>query len=188
MDRPRIRERKMCEPVLRVLTIGALLVAVSAHADQLPPVVHIGNIGLKVTNVKVTPSILLRDRAVPEKIEAKPGSRLVVVTMEGQFAGPGRYTMATSLFSVQYEEDISRPGMPQELAHLGLASKEVKIVGALFVAEEDEVWAVAYTHELTEKYAVTQMIKFVVSLPASVERFTVLVATPVGGEVDLGRP
>ncbi len=176
------------QPALHsVLALGVAAVASAASPADLAPVLHIGRFGLKVTNVKVVPIVLLERPGVPEKVTPAPDTKFVVVTLEGRFSGPGRYTVATDLLSVQYEQALSLPGAPAEVKQLGIGSRDTKFVHPLFVADDDEKWGVAFSLEVSDKFVGAATIKFVAGLPQSVESFTVLVASPVGQEVNLGR-
>ena len=176
------------QPALRsLLAIGVAAVANAASPTDLAPVLHIGRFGLKVTNVVVVPSVLVERPGVPEKVVPARGFKFVVVTLEGQFSGPGRYTVASDLLSVQYEQALSPPGAPAELHRLGIGSRDTKVVHPLFVADEDEKWGLAFSLEVGDKFTGGATIRFVAGLPQSVESFTVLVASPVGQEVTLGR-
>jgi hypothetical protein len=124
--------------------------------------IDLHELGFEVVSAKAVPQINLSGGLY---VKPKPGYQLVVVELKGALKRPARYVITPEEFAVVYEEE--RPAKPNWPAW-----KDAIVVGAQHVEGGNGQWVASYVTSAAQ--AVEVNVKFAVTLPQEVKRFTVL--------------
>lgn len=98
--------------LITLFVVGLMLMihveALSKEASDLPLLIDLSQLELKVTDAKVVDHISTGTGGFYDEkttLSAKKGYKLVVVSLEGRVQKPGRLTLDTTDFSAVYEEE-----------------------------------------------------------------------------------
>lgn len=161
------------------LFVVALILVASASAalsEELPVLLDPGELRLKVVKTEVRTRIADRVQSV---LSARPGGKLVVVTLSGTAPRPCRITLEAREFTVVYREKQTLAGGKEEVV--------VRIQPSAAVADETEFWsmlpqgATGAVASLPVRKAGPVTLRFAVFLPKSVHTFAVRYPTLATG-------
>ena len=145
-----------------LLKQGVALTPGAAGAAELD-LIDLHELGFQVVSAKAVPQITLSRGDL--FVRPKAGNQLVVVELKGTLKRPGRFAIAPAEFAVFYEvEEPAKPNWP--------AWKNVNVIGAEHVEAGNDQWVARYVTSAEKPGDVT--VKFAVTLPKDVQRFTVL--------------
>lgn len=142
-----------------VIFLAFLKIPCAAQSE----LIDLHELGFQVVSAKAVPQITLSPGDL--FVRPKAGNQLVVVELKGNLKRPGRFAVAPAEFAVLYEVEIpAEPNWP--------ARKDVVVIGAEHVETSNGQYAARYVTSAMKPVEVT--VRFAVTLPKDVERFTVL--------------
>ncbi len=165
----------------RWVFLAALALAAPATAQPLPLLANLGVLGLSVAGAGTAASI---SDGIQTQMTARPGARLVIVTLRGRARKPCRIAYEAREFAAIYE---TRPahGGPQPDVQIQLSAAIAEGMGNWVMLAQGAVGA-TLTVPIRRAGLVTLRVAFL--LPQDVTSFQVRFPTTAGGRASVAAP